>query len=189
MAEFSARDVPKFSTSHDLFSDITADERFPTLPEEELAKLRGKNQNQNTSKSTKTWLKFFNGWKVQRNEARKLEDIPCHELDAILCRFFAEIRKKGRSRLRTRKFGCHAVLVRPSFEKLWQKLQYFARSWICKLEATTVEVKAREFRAQGYRKRKNASYALSEADDHFLWSSAILVCLSLRIIAWLSSAQ
>ena len=31
---------------------------------------------------------------MQRNEARKLEDIPCHELDAILSRFFAEIRKK-----------------------------------------------------------------------------------------------
>ena len=31
---------------------------------------------------------------MQRSEARKLEDIPRHELDAILCRFFAEIRKE-----------------------------------------------------------------------------------------------
>jgi len=31
---------------------------------------------------------------VQHNEARQLEDIPCQELDAILCRFFAEIRKQ-----------------------------------------------------------------------------------------------
>ena len=37
---------------------------------------------------TKTWLKVFNDWKVQCNEARKLEDIPCHELDAFLCHFF-----------------------------------------------------------------------------------------------------
>ena len=88
MAEFSAGDLPNFSISHDLFSEITADERFSTLPEEELANLRGKNQNQNTSKSTKTGLNVFNEWKVQCNEARKLE------LDAILCRFFAEIRKK-----------------------------------------------------------------------------------------------
>ena len=28
------------------------------------------------------------------NEARRFEDIPPKELDAILCRFFAEIRKK-----------------------------------------------------------------------------------------------
>ena len=31
---------------------------------------------------------------MQSNEAKKLEDIPRHELDAVLCRFFAEIRKK-----------------------------------------------------------------------------------------------
>ena len=31
---------------------------------------------------------------MQRNEARKLEDIPRHDLDAVLCRFLAEIRKK-----------------------------------------------------------------------------------------------
>ena len=63
------------SISHDLFSDITADERFPTLPEEELVDLRGKNQNQNTSKSTKTWLSVFNESRVQRNVARKLGSI------------------------------------------------------------------------------------------------------------------
>ena len=74
MAEFSAGDLPNFSISSELFSDIAADERFPMLPEEELANLRGKKQNQNTSKSTKTWLNVFNEWKVQRNELRKLED-------------------------------------------------------------------------------------------------------------------
>ena len=31
---------------------------------------------------------------MQRNEARKLEDIPRHYLHAVLCRFFAEITKK-----------------------------------------------------------------------------------------------
>ena len=36
---------------------------------------------------------MFSEKKVQRNEARKLQDFPRHELDAFLCRFFAEIRK------------------------------------------------------------------------------------------------
>ena len=31
---------------------------------------------------------------MQRNKARKLEDIPCCDLDAVLCRFVVEIRKK-----------------------------------------------------------------------------------------------
>jgi len=87
MAEFN-EDLPIFSISHNLFSNSNANEIFSTLPDEELANLRRKNQNQNTSKSTKTWLKVFNKWRVQRNEARQLEDIPRQELDAILCRFF-----------------------------------------------------------------------------------------------------
>ena len=44
---------------------------------------------------------------MHRNETRQLEDIPSHELGALNSKFEE----------RTRKFGCHAVLVRPSFEK------------------------------------------------------------------------
>lgn len=89
-------DLPNFSISHDLFSDITADERFPTLPKQELTNLRGKKQNQNTSKSIKTGWMFSTSGKcnVTKRKSWKLCNIPCHELDAILCRFFAEIRKK-----------------------------------------------------------------------------------------------
>ena len=47
---------------------------------------------------------------MQRNKARKLEDIARHE------RFFTEIRKKGQSRIPIRKFRCHAVLIEPSVE-------------------------------------------------------------------------
>lgn len=64
------------------------------VAEEEINTLRTRNENSNTAKSTKTWLNVFNEWKLQRNEARRFEDIPPEELDAILCRFFAEIRKK-----------------------------------------------------------------------------------------------
>ena len=38
-----------------------------------------------------------------------------------------------------------------------------------------LEAKARELRAQGYGKRKNASHGLSEAVEHVLWSSGILL--------------
>ena len=44
MAEFCHGDLPNFSISQDFFRDITANERFPTLLEEELANRRGKNQ-------------------------------------------------------------------------------------------------------------------------------------------------
>ena len=38
---------------------------------------------------------MFSESKMQHNEARKLEDIPRNDLDAVLCRFFAEIRKRN----------------------------------------------------------------------------------------------
>ena len=45
-------------------------------------------------KSTKTWIKVFDMWCGERSEVRKLEDIPEDELDDVLGRFYAEIRKR-----------------------------------------------------------------------------------------------
>jgi len=64
------------------------------LQEEKINTLRSRNENSDTANSTKTWLNVFNEWKLQCNEARRFEDIPPEELDAIVYRFFAEIRKK-----------------------------------------------------------------------------------------------
>ena len=54
IAEFSEEDLPNFSISLDLFNYSNANERFTSLPEGELTNLTSKNQNQNTSKGTKT---------------------------------------------------------------------------------------------------------------------------------------
>ena len=62
---------------------VTFSAILPTLSEGELANLRGKNQNHNTSKSTKTSLNVLNEWKVKRDGAREFEDMPCHELSEI----------------------------------------------------------------------------------------------------------
>ena len=44
---------------------------------------------------------------MQRNKARKLEDFPCHDLDAVLCHFFTEIIKKDGHEYET---ACLAVM-------------------------------------------------------------------------------
>lgn len=56
MAELSGEALPNFYNSE-------ANERFLSLPEEELTNL-SINQNQDTSKGSKTWLNVFNEWKV-----------------------------------------------------------------------------------------------------------------------------
>ena len=152
MAEFS-EDLPIFSISHNLFSNSNANERFPTLPEEELANLRSTNQNQNTSKSTKTWLKVFNEWRVQRNEARQLEDIPRQELDAILCRFFAKIRKKDGDEYEPERLAVMQCSLDRHLKNCGRNYSIlrdreFANS------RQQLEAKARELRVRGYGKRK-----------------------------------
>ena len=94
---------------------------------------------------------------MQRNEIRKFEDISRHERHSVICCFFAEIRKKGRSRIRTRKFGCHAVLVVPSFKKTVAETTVFCEIVNLQIQGNNLK------RAQGYGKRKNASRALNEA--------------------------
>ena len=56
MAELSGEALPNFYNSE-------ANEIFLSLPEEELTNL-STNQNQDTSKGSKTWLNVFNEWKV-----------------------------------------------------------------------------------------------------------------------------
>ena len=51
-------------------------------------------QNKNTKKSTSTWLNIVNEWRHPRGEERVLKDILVEELDAVLCKFCAEVRRK-----------------------------------------------------------------------------------------------
>jgi len=91
MEEFSEENLPNFS----IFSSSNTNDRFPWLQKEEIntqsreRKVQHRQEHKTPPKSTKTWLIVFNEWKLQRNEARRFEDIPPEELDAILCRFFA----------------------------------------------------------------------------------------------------
>ena len=65
---------------------------------------------------------------MQLNEARQLEDIPRQELDAILCRFFAEIRKQDGDEYEPESLAVMQSSLDCHLKKLWPKLQYFARS-------------------------------------------------------------
>ena len=95
-----ASDLPNFGVFFELFDEAVQQEmeeiggRFPNIEGDDLEKMRLANQNKNIQKSTSTWLNVFNSWKIARGEERLLEDIPLEELDAVLCKFFAEVRKK-----------------------------------------------------------------------------------------------
>ena len=74
----------------DLFDKAFSDKQ-PAAKRQEDSFYR--NQNKNTKKSTMKRLNKFNKWHLARKEQRALEDIPVGELDAVLSKFFAEVRK------------------------------------------------------------------------------------------------
>ena len=47
--------------------------RFPEINATDLLETRENNQNKNTDRSTKNWVKVFELWRAERSEVRKLE--------------------------------------------------------------------------------------------------------------------
>ena len=78
-------------------SDFQMESQLAGLSEidaSDLLEMRENNQNKNTQRSRKKWIKVFALWRAERSEVRKLEEIPEHEPDEVLCRFYPEIRKQ-----------------------------------------------------------------------------------------------
>ena len=46
--------------------------RFPEIDATDLLETREDNQNKNTERSTKNWVKVFDLWRAERSEVRKL---------------------------------------------------------------------------------------------------------------------
>ena len=60
--------------------------RFPEIDATDLLGMREDNQNKNTERNTKNWVKVFDLWRAERSGMRDLESNICHVhlfLDAI----------------------------------------------------------------------------------------------------------
>ena len=64
--------IPAIGEPHPSFAHATL---------QDLERLRAKNVNANTAKSTGTWVKRFNKWRTERQIGQKLEEIPKEQLD------------------------------------------------------------------------------------------------------------
>ena len=72
-------------------------ERYPYFQVEEIQELKENSVNQNTKKSTSTWLNVWTSWAESRNFETNLLSCEAKQLDETLQTFFAEIRKKDGS--------------------------------------------------------------------------------------------
>ena len=103
---------------------------------------------------------------MQRNEARTLKDIPCHEFHAALSRFFSLKSEKRMVTNMNQGLSCSAR---------WTVNKKGVAETTVFCEIVNFQIQGNNLkRAQGYGKRKNASRALSKADEKSSGVQAIL---------------
>ena len=85
-----------------------ADNRFAISIKDGIQNLKEKASNDNTRKSTQTWINMWRSWAEERGINLNLEENSAEVLDSILQQFYAE----GRV-LRTRKSKSHDGQPRP----------------------------------------------------------------------------
>ena len=70
---------------------------FVNIEESAINALKTKAENDNTKKSTTSWLKVWQEWASYRNYDTQIENYPPEELDKTLEKFYGELRtKKGK---------------------------------------------------------------------------------------------
>ena len=146
---------------------------FAVATGSDLQRFRDKNKNRNTMKTTVTWVNRFETWRKVREIPHKLEHIPERELDNVLQRFFAELRK-----------GDGGEYEPESLRTMLASLDRFLREEgrpysILKDKEfegcrKVLNGKAIELRENGMGKRKNRSDPLSEQEEEQLWQRRVL---------------
>ena len=89
-------------------------ERFPDFQVQEIQELRQNSENQNTKKSTTTWL---NVWAESKNFETNLLSYEGKQVDETLQKFFAEIRKKDGSEYEPDSFKSYVGVIGPTPER------------------------------------------------------------------------
>ena len=102
-----------------LFIDMS---RFQLLSSEDLKKLSNSAENNNTKKSTQTWINCFEVWAKQRHVNVNLWEYIPSELNNVLSQFYAEMRKQDGSEyepdsLRVMQAAIHRFLIEKHYTK------------------------------------------------------------------------
>ena len=139
----------------------------------ELQRLKDKNRNKNTDRSTSNWARRFETWQKQRGITVPLCDASASELDVVLQNFFAELKKKDGTDYEPE-----------SLRTMLAALDIFFRSSGCKYSIAkdkefsesrkVLNGKAIELREQGKGKRKNRADPLNEEEEELLWKKGVL---------------
>lgn len=138
-----------------------------------IDKFIAKNANGNTSKSTRTWINVFEKWRITREIQQPLEEIPESELDSVLQRFYAQVKKANGQ-------DYEPDSLRTMLASLDRYLRETGKSYSIlsdKKFQTSRQVlngKAIELREQGKGKKPRKADALSKEEEEMLWNKGVL---------------
>ena len=70
-------------------------------------------------------VNVINDWRHARGEERVLEDIPVEELDAVLCKFYTEVRRKDGKEYEPDNLAIMQASLDRHLKIRWPSVQYF----------------------------------------------------------------
>ena len=150
--------------------DVREMDRFATISDADQMRLIEKSKNENTSRSTGNWLKTYKAWAEVREINPNIEEIGPEELNSVLMRFYAELRKRNGKNyepdsLRVMQAALHRHLVEKRYNGDILNDVAFLGS------RNVLEGKARELRAEGMGKKPNARDPLTPEEEELLWKA------------------
>ena len=156
--------------------------RFPEVSTDDIEALRSLAVNKNTSRSTKQWMNVFKKWcKSRRIQNVNIETMSPVELDKLLGKFYAEIKKQDGEdcepeSLRIMQCALERYLKDNGYEISILRDREFRKS------QDILNAKAIFLRQQGKGKRPNKAQAMTLAEETALWEKAQLGNFNARVL-------
>ena len=140
----------------------------------EIKRLKQKNWNRNTTRSTNTWVRRFESWFSQQpRQQAQLEEIPVQELDRVLQKFYCHVHKQNGDEyepdsLRTMLAALDQHLSGCGCSYSIMKDREFKESRL------VLNGKAIQLRENGKGKKSRKADPLTAEEEEILWNTGVL---------------
>ena len=159
--------MPSPATKREIQSQLRKYKMY--ISSEEIEELKAVAVNKNTSRSTKQWMNVFKSWCQSRHlENVNIETMAPEELDNILSKFYAEVKKRDGDDYEPE---CLKIM-QSAIERYLKEKNYplsIVRSREFHNSQEILHAKAISLRQQGKGKRPNKSQPLTSEEESSLW--------------------
>ena len=148
--------------------------RFPIISSDEMNELKSVHSNKNTCRSTKQWMNVLRSWCQCRHlEYVSIETMAPEELDKVLSKFYAEVKKKDGDDYEP----VSLKIMQRAIEQYLKEKNYplsIVRSREFHSSQEILNAKAISLRQQGKGKRPNKTQPITPEEGSALWEKGQL---------------